>query len=433
MATELDELFYLRRSWRLALVLVGGLAASHGEGVAEAQSTAAKPAPAAAKKAPPKKKAPEWNGEAAPREVVPGEKVLAALIELGTQRMSAGRYDEALKAFTDAVQRAPLEPKPLYLRGACYQKMNRLKEAETDFRAALKLDPTGADDQSVKVRAELGAVLTDSGRAAEAIEVLELAVKTKPDLFESQYNLGVAHEALKHWPQAIAAYTRATKLKPTDANPRANQADAQLNLAVVFRRTGQVEAALGPAREAVQLAPDRPHPHLNLGLLLSDAKRYDEAVAELMAATQLADSQFKTGTTPEEREDGKQMLHKAWWRLGVVHIRREQAAPAVTALEQAKAIEATPEVLTDLGLARRKAGDIVRAEGEFRAALKLNPKMQSARLHLASTLTATSRCDEGLRELALLTPDPQYTETVNRIKARCDYEREMARRAGKTK
>jgi tetratricopeptide (TPR) repeat protein len=308
--------------------------------------------------------------------------------------------------------------------------MNRLADAEKDFRAALKLDLTNADPQTVKVRAELGAVLTDSGRAAEAVEVLDQAVKAKPDLFEAQYNLGVAHEALKHWPEAIAAYTRATKLKPTEAS-RATQADAQLNLAVVLRRAGRIEEAIGPAREAVQLATDRPHPHLNLGLLLSDAKRYDESVAELMAATQLAEPLYKSGATPEEREDGKQMLHKAWWRLGVVHIRREQAAQAVAALEQAKNIEATPEVLTDLGLARRKAGDLARAEVEFRAALQLNPRMQSARLHLASALAATGRCDEGLKELALLTPDPQNTETVNRIKARCDYDREMQRRAQK--
>jgi tetratricopeptide (TPR) repeat protein len=175
------------------------------------------------------------------------------------------------------------------------------------------------------VRAELGAVLTDSGRAAEAIEVLEQAVKAKPDLFEAQYNLGVAHEAMKHWAESIAAYTRATKLKPADANPRADQADAQLNLAVVLRRAGKTEEAIVPAREAVQLASDRPHPHLNLGLLLSDAKRYDEAVAELTAATQLAEEQFKSAKSADEKEDGRQMLIKGYWRLGVVHIRREQA------------------------------------------------------------------------------------------------------------
>src|ERR1700712_5393221 len=95
MATQLDELFARRRSLGLALLLLGGLTANHGESVARAQSAGK---PGAAKKAAPKPKAGEWHGEAAPREVVPGEKVLTALIELGTQRMSAGRYDEAAQA-----------------------------------------------------------------------------------------------------------------------------------------------------------------------------------------------------------------------------------------------------------------------------------------------------------------------------------------------
>jgi hypothetical protein len=30
--------------------------------------------------------------------------------------------------------------------------------------------------------------------------------------------------------------------------------------------------------------------------------------------------------------------------------------------------------------------------------------------------------------LTLVSPDPQLTETINRIKARCDYEKEMKRR-----
>jgi len=78
---------------RLALLVVGGFAASRGS-VAQAQPAASKTgAPAAAKKSAPKQKTPEWHGEAAPREVVPGEKVLVALLELGTQRMAAGRYD----------------------------------------------------------------------------------------------------------------------------------------------------------------------------------------------------------------------------------------------------------------------------------------------------------------------------------------------------
>jgi len=376
--------------------------------------------------APPK--TPEHHGDAGARTVVPGEKVRIALLELGSQRMAAGRFDEAIKAFSDVASQYPSDPKPLYLRGECYRKMGRLKEAETDLRAAIKLDPTGKDEQIVTVMSELGAVLSDAGRASEAIGVLEQAVKLRPDLFEAYYNLGIAHETLKRWPEAIAAYTKAIKLKPADANPRASQADAQYNLAVAFRRAGKLEEAVVPAREAVQLAPDRPHAHLNLGMLLSDTKRLDEAVGELMAAAQLADEQYRSSKVAEDREEAKQVLQRAYWRLGVVQTRREQAAEAITPLEKAKALLPLPEVLTDLGLARRKQGDIVRAEAEFRAALAQNGKLHSARLHLASTLAGTGRCEDAARELALLPLDPQFVETKNRIKQRCDYDQQMKAR-----
>ena len=160
-------------------LLVFGLVVTAGWAQpASAQPAAAKPAATAKKAAPTgKAKTPEYHGEATPRNVVPGSQVLVALMELGTQKMAAGRYEEALKAFSDAIGRDPMLPKPLYLRGACYQKMNRLREAEADFRAALDKDHSNVDEQTYKVRAELGAVLTDSGRAAEAIEVLEQAVK----------------------------------------------------------------------------------------------------------------------------------------------------------------------------------------------------------------------------------------------------------------
>jgi tetratricopeptide (TPR) repeat protein len=406
-----------------------------GGSAAPAAAAGTKPAPSTAKTGGVKKPSAkgqrkrnpstEWHGEAAPREVVPGEKVLDALLELGSQQMSASHYEQALKAFTDAVQRAPLEPRPLYMRGACYQKMGRLKEAEEDFRGALDKDPKGSDDQTVRVRTELGAVLTDSGRPAEAIEYLERAARDKPDMFEATYNLGVAHEALKHWPEAIAAYERATQLKPIDPNPRANQADAYYNLGSVLRKAGRLEDSIKPTREAVQLAPDRPYTHLNLALFLSDAKRYDEAVTEMTAAIQLAEGLSRNAATAEEREDAQQLLNKAWWRLGVIHIRREAPSEAIAALEKAKSLKPTAEVLTDLGLARRNSNDLPRAEAEFRAALQLNPGLGVARLYLASTLATTGRCPEGLRELAQIQPEPTFVETINRIKARCDYERQM--------
>lgn len=386
-------------------------------------------APPTGKNPTPLQRKSEPHGDAQPREVIPGEKVRIALIELGTQRMSAGRFEEAIRAFSDVAAKHPTDPKPLYLRAECYRKMGRFTDAEQDLRAALRADPTGKDEQMVVVMAELGAVLSDAGRFADAIVILDQAVKLRPTLFEAFYNLGVAHEALKRWPEAIAAYSKAITLTPHDSNPRESQADAQYNLAVVFRRAGRIEEAVAPAREAVQLAPDRPHGHLNLGMLLSDVKRLDEAVGELMAAAQLADDQYRNTKKNQDREEARQVLHRAYWRLGVVQTRREKASEAITVLEKAKALQPTPEVLTDLGLARRKSGDFAGAEKEFRAALSTNAKLHAARLHLASTLAGTQQCDEAARELALIPADPAYAETSNRIKQRCEHQRQMKPRS----
>jgi tetratricopeptide (TPR) repeat protein len=275
----------------------------------------------------------------------------------------------------------------------------------------------------VKVRAELGAVLTDNGRPKDAVPLLEQAARDKPDLFEAHYNLGVAYEQLKDYDKAVESYTRATRLKPIDANPRANQADAFYNLGASLRKKGRLEDAIGPTREAVQLAPDKANTHYSLALLLGEAKRYDEAVAEMTAAIQLADSNSRSGATNEEKEEARSLLHRAWWRLGNMHVSRNAASDAVGALERAKQLSATPEVLTDLGIALSKANNVPRAEAEFRAALGLNPQIHAARLQLAATLATTGRCPEAQQHLDQVPNDGQFGPAITSIKQRCEFER----------
>lgn len=342
-----------------------------------------------------KPRRPRDNGEAPPPHVVPGEKVSVALMDLGEKKLQAGDYRGALDAFARAQKEAPRDPRPIYLRGEVYQKMDRPREAEADFRRALELDPRLYD-----VRAELGAVLSDQGNAAAAEEVLKQAVAERPDHFESWYNLGVARDALAHWADAAEAYGRAAKLRPRDP-------DTRFNLSVALRRAGRPEQALPEAREAVKLAPDDAQAHLNLGLMLSDLKRLDDSVVELQAATKL-----------------KPDLQKAWWRLGVVQLKRNQPREAILALERARALKATPEVLTDLGLARRSQGDLAAAEAIFKSALQLDGKYQPARIHLAYTLAARDpklHCQDALKELAAVPNDPRYAESMNRVRSLCQY------------
>lgn len=420
-----------------ALSLILSLAPGHAE-AQTAPATAAKPAaakppagkPSAGKKTFGKGRGKEYHGEATPKDIVPGSKVILALLELGTNRMAIGKMEEALQAFTDAVQRFPLEPDPYYMRATCYQKMGRLAEAEADFREGISRDPKSSKPETHKARAELSRVLIERGQHAAAIEMLEPLSREKPTMFEAQYNLGVAHEAMRHWDEAIAAFTNATKLKPLDAKPRYSQADAYYHLGDTLRKAGRLDEAEAPTREAVQLAPDRPHTHFNLGSLLTMRKKYDEAIGELTAAVQLVEPIMQSGTE-DEKVEAKYMLFQSHFRLGVIYLNRERLADAASEFEKAKAVDATPEVLTYLGQTRAKQGDIAKAEAEFRAALAKSPQQHAIRLHLATLLVNNKRCPEGLREAAVVPNEPAYAETVNRIKGVCDYQRQMDARGGK--
>ena len=398
---------------------------------AGAKPAAAKPpAKGPAKKWTPKGRGKEYHGEAAPKDIVPGSKVILAILELGSNRMALGKMEEALQAFTDAVQRFPLEPDPYYMRGSCYQKMGRMQEAEMDFREGIKLDPKSVKPETPKARAELGAVLIQRAQHAAAVDMLTPLAAERPTMFEAQYNLGVAHEALRHWEEAAAAFTRATKLKPIDPQPRYTAADAYYHLGDVLRKAGRLEDALAPTREAVQLSPDRPHTHFNLGSLLTMNKKYDEAIGELMAAVQLAEPMMQNGSA-DDKDEAKYMLFQSHFRLGVIYLNRDRPADAASEFEKAKAIDPTPEVLTYLGQTRLKHGDTARAEAEFRAALTKSPQNHAIRLHLSTLLVNNKRCPEGLRELSQVPAEPAYAETINRIKAVCDYQRQMEARGGK--
>ena len=432
------ELGSPRSTWRRLSIIAGAALTSlvlAAPAVVEAQAPpAAKPAAGAAKPGPkkytPRGRGKEYHGEATPKDLVPGSKVILALLELGSNRMAMGKMPEAIQAFTEAVQRFPLEPDPYYMRGSCYQKMGRLQEAEMDLREGISRDPKSSKPETPKARAELGRVLIERGQHAAAIEMLDPLTRERSTMFEAQYNLGVAHEALKHWPEAITAFSAATKLKPIDPKSRYSQADAYYHLGDTLRKAGRLDEAEAPTREAVQLSPDRPHTHFNLGSLLTMRKKYDEAIGELTAAVQLVEPIMASGTA-EEKDEAKYMLFQSHFRLGVIYLNRERLPDAASEFEKAKAVDPTPEVLTYLGQTRVKQGDVPRAEAEFRAALAKSPQQHAIRLHLATLLVNAKRCPEGLSELTSIPNDPAYAETINRIKGVCEYQRQMDARGGK--
>src|SRR5262249_16001895 len=92
-------------------------------------------------------------------------------------------------------------------------KPNRLQEAISEFREAVRIEP---DYRESKVN--LGGVLAQSGdpqQVAAAVVEYKTAIRLKPNNPEAYNNLGNALSRLRdQWPEAISSYETALKLKP---------------------------------------------------------------------------------------------------------------------------------------------------------------------------------------------------------------------------
>jgi tetratricopeptide (TPR) repeat protein len=126
----------------------------------------------------------------------------------------------------------------------------------------------------------LGTLALEAGAPDEAVRHLERAVAIRPSFVDAHVNLGAARIAAGQPEAAFAHLERGLGLPPA----RRARVHAQLGLA--YQRTGRPEPAIHHYREALALDPADPggRAHLNLGVLMADRGRPDEALRLLDAA-----------------------------------------------------------------------------------------------------------------------------------------------------
>ncbi len=121
-------------------------------------------------------------------------------------------------------------------------------------------------------------------RAHESIAAYRKSVAAKPDVFESNLNLGLML-AKTGRPDAEQFLRAATTLKPT-ANVDEGHARAWLSLAHVLENS-KPDQAIEAYQQASALEPKDPEPHLSAGLLLEKENRFADAEQEYKQALAL--------------------------------------------------------------------------------------------------------------------------------------------------
>ncbi len=151
--------------------------------------------------------------------------------------------------------------------------------AEPLLDQAVKSNP-----QDFRAWYDLAFIYNATSRAQEAIDAYKKSVAAKPDVFETNLNLGLAL-AQAGDPSAEKYLRAATTLKPA-SRPNENLAAAWSALARVLRKSNP-KASLDAYAKVAQLKPGDPEPHLAAAEVADQAKDFATAEKEYQQASQL--------------------------------------------------------------------------------------------------------------------------------------------------
>ena len=285
---------------------------------------------------------------------------------------------------------------------------NDFTGAETLLKKAIDKDP-----KNYQAWFDLGFVLNRLGRVEDSIHAYRQSVAAKPEVFETNLNLGLMLVRFNS-PEAERYLRAATGLKPTD-HVEEGQARAWLALAHLLENT-KPEDALAAYRKASELAPKDPEPHLSAGLLRERQKEFSAAEAEYKqvlavdpqsteAAIGLTNLYMKSGRLDEaepllrrlatERPDDAG-IHLQLGRVLAAQSKKDDAITEIqTALKLAPADSDAQREIADL---YSSAGKNDLAENTYRALVTTQPKDPELHRGLGQALLRQKKFPEAQQE-----------------------------------
>jgi tetratricopeptide (TPR) repeat protein len=130
----------------------------------------------------------------------------------------------------------------------------------------------------------LGRLDYDAHHYDNAILQFQKAIQLAPDMAQAYDNLGLCYYRQNQNQRAVANFQKAIDLNVKSGHP---DAWPYLNLAITERSLNQRSEAEAHLREAVRLDPNLALAHFQLGNILEDTGRTDEAIREFQAAARL--------------------------------------------------------------------------------------------------------------------------------------------------
>ncbi len=321
-------------------------------------------------------------------EALAREQSERTLVPLAQVRTAQGQFDRADALIVQLVALAEdRRDRVRYQRQLAELRITagNTAEAVVVLRKILIEDPEDND-----ARVMLGRALIETQQHDEAIRVLNeaFAIARESETLTAPLvcEVGRAMEAIERYADALRSYRYCEDLDR-------NHPPAMLGVGRILRKRKKLEESIEILEEVVQLWPDKPAPHYELGLALRDYGVYDRAVSELEIASTL-DPAFADTYVPllslladEVRDPVKRyaVLGRAAGTLddnleiqleyGRSAARRRDHPEALAALEKAIAIApSNAEANFYLGVVQAALGELEAATQTVEALGVLNPE-----------------------------------------------------------
>lgn len=160
--------------------------------------------------------------------------------------VKSGAMDEAVRLARQALDAGIRHPMPFTLRSYWHEANSRFAEALDDMNSAALLAPGNPG-----ILNTTGRILTSLGRPAEALAMLDDAIRRAPELAQAHYNRAFALEQLGDLDTARQSYEQAEALAP-------GASDALGRLALLAARRSDFSTARDLADRALARRPDDP-------------------------------------------------------------------------------------------------------------------------------------------------------------------------------
>jgi len=190
------------------------------------------------------------------------------------------RDNQAIKDFNKAIELNPQLADAYYNRGCVYIKLGSDSQAIKDFNRAIELNLKDAD-----AYVNRGNVYDKLGDFNQAINDYNKAIEINPQLPDSYYNRGIIYGKLGNYSQAINDYSKTIEL---GSQLTASQlAKAYYNRGNAYTKLGNYSQEIDDYSKAIELDPQKANAYFNRGLAYHNKGNMNKALNDYKIAARL--------------------------------------------------------------------------------------------------------------------------------------------------